>query len=194
MTKLKITYLSVYIVVFLVDVLITCVESEMAFTGESEKHELILLRRLIAEEVPPSTDLSEGNGSFILATERTRRRDPMDEFKEYTGGWNISNEHYWTVRNLKTLPHWIGFLHSRNLLCLPLHNFFLFSCYFSLQSMAFTAMPLLAIALVWLVGFGLALFFICCCYCCCRRQSYSYSRMAYAFSLILLILFTLAVM
>lgn len=91
-----------------VDVLVTCVESEMAFTGESEKHELILLRRLIAEEVPPSTDLSEGNGSFVLAAERTRRRDPLDEFKEYTGGWNISNEHYWTVRNSKTLPHWVS--------------------------------------------------------------------------------------
>lgn len=72
----------------------------MAFTGESEKHALILLRRLIAEEVPPSTtDLSKGNGSFILAAERTRRRDPLDEFEEYAGGWNISNEHYWTVRN-----------------------------------------------------------------------------------------------
>nr|CAD1825717.1 unnamed protein product [Ananas comosus var. bracteatus] len=128
---------------------------ELRSKPKSEKHELILLRRLIAEEVPPSTDLSEGNGSFVLAAERTRRRDPLDEFKEYTGGWNISNEHYWT-------------------------------------SVAFTAIPLLVIASVWLVGFGLALFFICCCYCCCRRQSYSYSRAAYALSLILLILFTLA--
>ncbi|KAI3455274.1 hypothetical protein Pfo_011937 [Paulownia fortunei] len=32
--------------------------------------------------------------SLLLAKERTRRKDPRDDLKYYTGGWNISNEHY----------------------------------------------------------------------------------------------------
>lgn len=37
------------------------------------------------------------NSSLILAAERTRRKDPLDDLKYYTGGWNISNEHYFAV-------------------------------------------------------------------------------------------------
>ena len=37
------------------------------------------------------------NSSLILAKERTRRKDPLDDFHKYTGGWNISNDHYWAV-------------------------------------------------------------------------------------------------
>lgn len=41
---------------------------------------------------------SEGNTSFVLAAERTqRRKDPLNGFRDYTGGWNISNQHYWAV-------------------------------------------------------------------------------------------------
>ncbi|CAK9142018.1 unnamed protein product [Ilex paraguariensis] len=35
-----------------------------------------------------------GNSSLILAAERTHRKDPLNDFKYYTGGWNISEEHY----------------------------------------------------------------------------------------------------
>ncbi|KAL2493486.1 hypothetical protein Adt_29124 [Abeliophyllum distichum] len=35
-----------------------------------------------------------GNSSLILAADRTRRKDPLDDLKYYIGGWNISNEHY----------------------------------------------------------------------------------------------------
>ncbi|PIN16008.1 hypothetical protein CDL12_11338 [Handroanthus impetiginosus] len=44
--------------------------------------------------------LLEGNNngrnstSLVLAKERTRRKDPLEDLKYYTGGWNISNEHY----------------------------------------------------------------------------------------------------
>ncbi|KAL1551346.1 hypothetical protein AAHA92_19204 [Salvia divinorum] len=31
---------------------------------------------------------------LVLAEERTRRKDPLDDLNYYTGGWNISNEHY----------------------------------------------------------------------------------------------------
>ncbi|KAM3268967.1 hypothetical protein P3S67_030931 [Capsicum chacoense] len=36
-----------------------------------------------------------GNSSLVLAAERTHRRDPLEDRSYYTGGWNISNEHYW---------------------------------------------------------------------------------------------------
>ncbi|XP_022716547.1 uncharacterized protein LOC111275432 [Durio zibethinus] len=35
-----------------------------------------------------------GNGSFILAEKQTYRKDPLDNFNYYTGGWNIANVHY----------------------------------------------------------------------------------------------------
>lgn len=37
------------------------------------------------------------NGSFILAANRTARRDPLDHFNKYRGGWDIQNDHYWAV-------------------------------------------------------------------------------------------------
>lgn len=46
-------------------------------------------RRSVAETVY--------NSSLILAEGRTTRRDPNNDFKLYTGGWNISNGHYWSV-------------------------------------------------------------------------------------------------
>lgn len=44
-------------------------------------------RRLMA-------DKAFANSSLVLAQERTRRKDPLDHFNHYTGGWNISNKHY----------------------------------------------------------------------------------------------------
>lgn len=39
-----------------------------------------------------------GNGtSLVLAKERTRRKDPRHDLQYYTGGWNISNDHYIAV-------------------------------------------------------------------------------------------------
>ncbi|KAA8541955.1 hypothetical protein F0562_023107 [Nyssa sinensis] len=34
------------------------------------------------------------NTTLILAADRTHRKDPLDNFKYYKGGWNISEEHY----------------------------------------------------------------------------------------------------
>lgn len=119
----------------------------------SGSNELVLSRRSVAEVPAPPGPLV-GNSSFVLAAERTDRRDPLDGYKHYTGGWNISETHYWA-------------------------------------SVGYTAFPAFIIAVLWFMGFGLALFIICCCYCCCRRRSYSYSRTCYALSLILLIVFTI---
>lgn len=37
------------------------------------------------------------NSDLILAERRTTRKDPTTNFREYTGGWNISDGHYWAV-------------------------------------------------------------------------------------------------
>lgn len=47
-------------------------------------------RRSLAEETVQ-------NSTLILAEKRTHREDPLDDFKKYQGGWNISNKHYWAV-------------------------------------------------------------------------------------------------
>ncbi|KAJ0436506.1 hypothetical protein HanHA300_Chr16g0591601 [Helianthus annuus] len=36
----------------------------------------------------------DDNSSLVLADKRTRRKDPSNDFKYYTGGWNISDHHY----------------------------------------------------------------------------------------------------
>ncbi|XP_010250329.1 PREDICTED: uncharacterized protein LOC104592577 [Nelumbo nucifera] len=52
--------------------------------------------------------LAEGttadNSSLILAEERTHRRDPLDNYKRYTGGWNISERHYWASVGFSAAP------------------------------------------------------------------------------------------
>lgn len=78
--------------------------------GVEEEWRTSVIERVIAEE-------SGENSSLILAAKRTRRKDPADNFKLYTGGWNISNSHYLTVSLL--------FLWSKNV-------FFLLLCEISL--------------------------------------------------------------
>ncbi|KAJ9555232.1 hypothetical protein OSB04_009846 [Centaurea solstitialis] len=40
---------------------------------------------------------TSSSSSLVLAQERTTRKDPIDEFKLYKGGWNIKDRHYWAV-------------------------------------------------------------------------------------------------
>lgn len=60
---------------------------------ESENGEVLpwKIRRSLADETIAS------NSTLILAANRTQRRDPLADFKTYTGGWNISERHYWAV-------------------------------------------------------------------------------------------------
>ncbi|KAK6942208.1 hypothetical protein RJ641_027585 [Dillenia turbinata] len=44
---------------------------------------------------------------MILAAERTRRKDPLNYFKHYTGGWNISDKHYWASIGLTAGPFFV---------------------------------------------------------------------------------------
>lgn len=65
----------------------------MVFLGDAYEWDVVGLesrRNLAGEE-------SAGNSSLVLAARRTRRRDPTNNFERYTGGWNISNDHYWAV-------------------------------------------------------------------------------------------------
>ncbi|XP_039164685.1 uncharacterized protein LOC104429134 [Eucalyptus grandis] len=52
-------------------------------------------------------DVTTGNTSLVLAAQRTRRRDPTDDFKRYTGGWNISNTHYWASVGFAAAPFFV---------------------------------------------------------------------------------------
>jgi len=40
---------------------------------------------------------------FALAAARTQRKDPLAGPRYYTGGWNISDEHYWAVSFLNLI-------------------------------------------------------------------------------------------
>ncbi|XP_047964674.1 uncharacterized protein LOC125209108 [Salvia hispanica] len=47
------------------------------------------------------------NTTLILAEKRTQRKDPLDDFRKYTGGWNISNRHYWGSVAYTAVPFFI---------------------------------------------------------------------------------------
>ncbi|WRX31668.1 hypothetical protein QQP08_024155 [Theobroma cacao] len=71
-------------------------------SGEREHTEMLPWKKIERRNLAEG---SEGdNSSLILAGERTRRRDPLDNFKKYTGGWNISNEHYWASVGFTAAP------------------------------------------------------------------------------------------
>ncbi|KAG7583682.1 hypothetical protein ISN44_As08g031980 [Arabidopsis suecica] len=65
--------------------------------GGVEEWRTSVIERVIAEE-------SGQNSSLILAAKRTKRKDPNDNFKLYTGGWNISNSHYLTSVGYTAVP------------------------------------------------------------------------------------------
>lgn len=44
------------------------------------------------------------NSTLVLAEKRTRRRDPLDDFRHYKGGWNISDRHYLFVSVIIYFP------------------------------------------------------------------------------------------
>lgn len=45
-----------------------------------------------------------GDASVALAAQRTFRKDPLNGFQKYTGGWNISNRHYWASVGYTAVP------------------------------------------------------------------------------------------
>ncbi|KAJ0989517.1 hypothetical protein J5N97_007873 [Dioscorea zingiberensis] len=63
----------------------------------------LLSWRSLAEESLNASNL-DANASFLLAAERTHRKDPLNNYKRYTGGWNISNQHYWASVGFNAAP------------------------------------------------------------------------------------------
>ncbi|CAN1828457.1 hypothetical protein LINPERHAP1_LOCUS32236 [Linum perenne] len=58
------------------------------------------LFRRSAVEIPSEPPVEEASSPIVaLAAERTYRKDPLDSFKRYNGGWNISERHYWASIN-----------------------------------------------------------------------------------------------
>ncbi|OVA03304.1 hypothetical protein BVC80_517g5 [Macleaya cordata] len=51
-----------------------------------------------------TNDTYLGNTTLILAAKRTHRKDPLNSFKRYTGGWNISEQHYWASVGFTAVP------------------------------------------------------------------------------------------
>ncbi|XP_043720615.1 uncharacterized protein LOC122668109 [Telopea speciosissima] len=94
--------------------------TSFSFSPDGVSHHHLLRKRtvsgLIDEEVsvgliPWGTRRSviEENGTanssvLILAEQRTYRRDPLNGYKRYTGGWNISNTHYWASVGFTAAP------------------------------------------------------------------------------------------
>ncbi|PWZ43717.1 hypothetical protein Zm00014a_023745 [Zea mays] len=55
-------------------------------------------RRLLADAATPA------NNSLVLAAARTHRSDPFANLTAYSGGWNISDEHYWASVTYTAVP------------------------------------------------------------------------------------------
>lgn len=47
--------------------------------------------------VSDNSSEEEMDSTMVLAPRKTYRKDPLNDFKMYNGGWNISNPHYWAV-------------------------------------------------------------------------------------------------
>jgi hypothetical protein len=67
-----------------------------------------MARRFTAED--PADKIVAANSSFALTVNRTYRKDPLNGFRKYPGGWNISEVHYWDVSLFETV-HLCCFIH-----------------------------------------------------------------------------------
>ncbi|WCJ30346.1 hypothetical protein M5689_011912 [Euphorbia peplus] len=59
-------------------------------------------RRYIVEA--PISQPVETSTTLVLAPRRTFRKDPLNGFKKYSGGWNISDHHYWASVGYTAAP------------------------------------------------------------------------------------------
>ncbi|CAI0416569.1 unnamed protein product [Linum tenue] len=107
-----------------------------------------------ALEIPSSNDPVE-TSTLALAAERTYRKDPLDGFKRYDRGWNISDRHYWASVGFTGAPLFvvalIWFLGFG--LCLLLGCLFHYCCKRQLHGYSRIAY---ALSLIFLVLFSIA--------------------------------------
>ncbi|OEL13512.1 hypothetical protein BAE44_0025471 [Dichanthelium oligosanthes] len=64
----------------------------------------LLSASLLAADASAAAGGKGANLSFVLAAEKTQRKDPLDGLRYYTGGWNISDEHYWASVGFTAAP------------------------------------------------------------------------------------------
>ncbi|OEL20833.1 hypothetical protein BAE44_0018149 [Dichanthelium oligosanthes] len=69
--------------------------------GSSWRRCLVLL--LVSVSLFAQVSAAASN-TTVLAAERTRRKDPLDGLRYYTGGWNISNRHYLASAGFSAAP------------------------------------------------------------------------------------------
>ncbi|TYJ22038.1 hypothetical protein E1A91_A08G102300v1 [Gossypium mustelinum] len=74
--------------------------------GEREQTEVLAWRKIERRNLVEGSE-GDNNSSLILAEKRTYRRDPLNDFHKYTGGWNISNEHYWASVGFTAAPFFV---------------------------------------------------------------------------------------
>ncbi|KAF3788119.1 hypothetical protein EJ110_NYTH21675 [Nymphaea thermarum] len=60
--------------------------------------------RMVAEVATSPQGAVAENSSFVLAANRTYRKDPLNGFNRYTGGWNITNVEYWASVGFTAAP------------------------------------------------------------------------------------------
>ncbi|KAI4337287.1 hypothetical protein L6164_015721 [Bauhinia variegata] len=61
-------------------------------------------RSLVDEIADGPVEQEYENSPLPLALQRTKRKDPLDDFKTYTNGWNISDHHYWASVAFTAVP------------------------------------------------------------------------------------------
>ncbi|KAL2237360.1 uncharacterized protein LOC105164546 [Sesamum indicum] len=61
--------------------------------------------RLLADN--SSDQLLFNSTDLLLASKRTYRKDPLNHFLKYSGGWNISNRHYWASVAYTGVPFFV---------------------------------------------------------------------------------------
>ncbi|CAI9759684.1 unnamed protein product [Fraxinus pennsylvanica] len=60
------------------------------------------IERFLAE-----SDERPVNSTLVLAAKRTYRKDPLNNFEKYRGGWNISQPHYWASVAFTAAPFFV---------------------------------------------------------------------------------------
>ncbi|KAK8595703.1 hypothetical protein V6N13_000399 [Hibiscus sabdariffa] len=74
--------------------------------GERDQSEVLAWRKMERRNLAEGNE-GDNNSSLILAENRTHRKDPLNDFKKYTGGWNIRNRHYWASVGFTAAPFFV---------------------------------------------------------------------------------------
>ncbi|XP_060216223.1 uncharacterized protein LOC132643701 isoform X2 [Lycium barbarum] len=77
------------------------------YIREGRNEDNVMVSRLFAEGPNNIAEAPVQSSSLILAAQRTYRKDPLNGFKRYTGGWNINDHHYWASVAFTAVPFFI---------------------------------------------------------------------------------------